>query len=131
MSAPGDTPPSLEADFAALRKLRDDDASGALSDGTAVWTLLEDPAKVTAALETRAAERREAEKRSGAFITRLLDNAESESQRKQLSAAEAPPETADEPASPVTPTRNADQSQVDDAPNEPSSKRSRPCCVVA
>ena len=31
MSAPGDTTP-LEADFAALRKLRDDDASGALKE---------------------------------------------------------------------------------------------------
>ena len=32
MSAPGELPPALEADFAALRKLRDDDASGALKE---------------------------------------------------------------------------------------------------
>ena len=115
-----------DKNFAGLERIGDP------SDGTAVWTLLEDPAKVTAALETRAAERREAEKRSGAFITRLLDDAESESQRKQLSAAEAPPEAADEPASPVTPTKaSADQSQVDDAPkSEPSSKRTGGCCAV-
>ena len=30
MASPDDTPPSLEADFVALRKLRDEDASGAL-----------------------------------------------------------------------------------------------------
>ena len=32
MSTSGDTTPPLEADFAALRKLRDDDASGALKE---------------------------------------------------------------------------------------------------
>ena len=34
MASPGDIPPSLEADFDALRKLRDDDASGVLK----VWS---------------------------------------------------------------------------------------------
>ena len=32
MASPDDIPPSLEADVAALRKLRDDDASGALTE---------------------------------------------------------------------------------------------------
>ena len=31
MASPDDIPPSLEADFVVLRKLRDDDASGVLT----------------------------------------------------------------------------------------------------
>ena len=87
--------------------------------------------EVKDALEKRAKERSEEETRSGAFFNKLVEATESESQRKQLSAAEAPPETSDEPASPVTPTKETvDQSQGDGRPNEPSGG-SKSCCTVA
>ena len=47
MASPGDTPPSLEADFAALRKLRDDDASAVLKsffgDGVGRYEIADGP----------------------------------------------------------------------------------------
>ena len=86
--------------------------------------------EVKDALEKRAKERSEEETRSGAFFNKLVEATESESQRKQLSAAEAPPEAV-EPASPVTPTKgNADQSQVDDKTDKLGGG-SKSCCIVA
>ena len=94
-----------------------------------MWTLLSDPSEVKDALEKRAKERSKEETRSGAFFNKLVEATESESRKP----VKGPPETGatHEPASPVTPTKgNADQSQEEGKPTEPS-KGSGPCCAVA
>ena len=84
MASSDDIPPSLEADFAALRKLRDDDASGGVL------------------MEAKLAERAKLRLEEEDFRRKDLE--------QEIAKSDAASEVGDvEPASPVTPTKSSDE----------------------